>query len=77
VKARKRAELSRAFVEANTALYPEVESGFAIWLAVPEYAASPNGERPQSVRANISRLRKRLAAVEAASTVAEVEVINA
>lgn len=72
----KRAELSRAFVVANTTLYPETEPEYAIWLAVPEYAATPNGERPKAVRANITRLRERLAAVDAATSVAAVEAVR-
>lgn len=75
-KAAKRAELSRAFVEANTALYPETEAAFSIWLAVPEYAASPNGARPQAIRANIARLREKLAAVGAATTVERVRAVS-
>ena len=74
-KAAKRAELAGAFVGANTALYPEVEDVFSIWLAVPEYAADPNATRPTAIRANITRLRDRLAAVEAATTVAGVEAV--
>lgn len=74
-KAAKLAELSRAFVEANTALYPETEAAFSIWLAVPEYAATPNGQRPQAIRANIARLRERLTAVNTASTVEAVAAV--
>lgn len=75
-KAAKRSEISRAFVEANTALYPELEPQFAIWLAVPEYAASPNANRPTTIRANIARLRERFAAVEAATTVEQVKAVS-
>ena len=74
-KSAKRDELARAFVGANTALYPEVEDAFSIWLAVPEYAADPNATRPTQIRANIAQLRDRLAAVEAATTVAGVEAV--
>lgn len=74
-KEAKRAEIARAFVAANTALYPETAPEYAIWLAVPEYAATPNGQRPQAVRANIARLRERLAAVETANTLAAVSAV--
>lgn len=74
-KEAKRAELARAFVAANTALYPEAAPEYAIWLAVPEYAATPNAQRPQAIRANIARLRERLAAVNAATTVEAVAAI--
>lgn len=75
-KEAKRAELAQAFVAANTALYPETAPEYAIWLAVPEYAAAPNSQRPQAVRANIARLRDRLAAVGTASTVAAVAALT-
>lgn len=71
----KRSELARAFVAANTALYPELEPQFAIWLAVPEYATTPNGQRPQAIRENIARLREKLAAVESAPTVERVKAV--
>lgn len=74
-KARKRSEIAQAFVEACTVLYPEIQDVFAIWLAVPEYAASPNGERPRAIRANIARLQDRLGAVAATATVEEVRGI--
>lgn len=74
-KEAKRGELARAFVSANTALYPETAPEYAIWLAVPEYAATPNAQRPQAIRANIARLRVGLAAVEAATTVAAVVAV--
>lgn len=75
-KESKRAEIARAFVVANTTLYPETAPDYAIWLAVPEYAATPNGQRPQAIRANIARLRVGLTAVEAASTVAAVVTVT-
>ncbi len=74
-KEAKRAELARAFVAANTALYPETAPEYAIWLAVPEYAATPNAERPQAIRANIARLRDRLATVNAATTLEAVGAV--
>ena len=72
----KRAELARAFVGAQSALYPEVDPAHAVWLAVPEYAASPNGQRPQAIRANVARLRGKLAAVEAAATIEAVGAVS-
>lgn len=72
-KEAKRAELAWAFVAANTTLYSETAPEYAIWLAVPEYAATPNGQRPQAIRANIARYRERLVAVNAAATEADVE----
>lgn len=75
-KEAKRSELARAFVAANTTLYPEVESEYAIWLAVPEYVASPSGTRPTVVRNNILRFQDRLSKVSAATTVAEVEAVT-
>lgn len=74
-KEAKRSELARAFVSANTVLYPETAPEYAIWLAVPEYAATPNGQRPQAIRANIARFRERLAAVNAASTLEAVAAV--
>lgn len=72
VKSAKRAELAQAFVAANTVLYPEVSEEFAIWLAVPEYAASPNGARPTAIRSNILRFQDRRSKVDAATTEAGV-----
>lgn len=74
-KEAKRSELARAFVAANTTLYPETAPEYAIWLAVPEYAATPTGQRPQAIRANIARLRERLAVVNTASTLEAVAAV--
>lgn len=74
-KEAKRAELALTFVSANTALYPETAPEYAIWLAVPEYAATPNAQRPQAIRTNIARLTVRLAAVNTATTVEAVVAV--
>lgn len=74
-KEAKRSELAQAFVAANTVLYPETAPEYAIWLAVPECAATPLAQRPQAIRANIARLQARLAAAGAATTLEAVGVV--
>lgn len=46
------------------------------YVAVPEYAATPNGERPKAIRASIVRLRERLATVDAATTVEALGAVS-